>query len=113
MTVTVREANDPPAFLESGDVSREVDENTGAGEAFGDAVAAMDDEGDTLTYSLGGADAASFAIVATSGQLQTKAPLDFETLPNTYSVTVRVSDRKDVDGEPSPRPCPTSTTRLW
>ena len=89
VTVTVRAANDPPAFLASGDVSREVDENTGAGEAFGDAVAAMDDEGDTLTYSLGAADAASFAIVATSGQLQTKAPLDFETLPNTYSVTVR------------------------
>ena len=97
--VTVTGANDPPVFLESGDVSRDVDENTGAGEAFGDAVAAMDAEGDTLTYSLGGADAASFAIVATSGQLQTKAALDFET-KRTHTVVVGVSDRKDVDGEP-------------
>ena len=100
VTVTVREANDPPAFLESGDVGRDIDENTPSGEAIGDAMTAADDEGDTLTYSLGGADAASFAIVATSGQLETKAALDFEALPNTYSVTVRVSDRRDVDGEP-------------
>ena len=34
--------------------------------------------GDTLTYSLGGTDAASFDIDPSTGQLITKAPLDFE-----------------------------------
>ena len=35
--------------------------------------------GDTLTYSLGGTDAASFDIDASTGQLITKALLDTET----------------------------------
>ena len=34
---------------------------------------------DTLTYTLSGTDAASFGIVRTSGQLQTKAKLDYES----------------------------------
>ena len=46
---------------------------------------------DTLTYTLGGTDAAAFSIVSTSGQLQTKNTLDFET-KNTYTVTVAVAD---------------------
>ena len=33
------------------------------------------DTSDTLTYTLGGTDAASFGIVSTSGQLQTSAAL--------------------------------------
>ena len=49
--------------------ARTVAENTVAGEAIGAPVAATDpDNGDTLTYTLGGADAASFDIVSTSGQ---------------------------------------------
>ena len=44
-----------------------------------------------LTYSLGGPDAASFDIVRTSGQLQTKAELDKET-KDTYTVTVTAAD---------------------
>ena len=47
----------------------------------------MDDADDTLTYTLGGPDAASFGIIASSGQLQTKAPLDYETKAS-YSVEV-------------------------
>ena len=35
--------------------------------------------GNTLTYSLGGTDAASFDIDPSTGQLITKAPLDAET----------------------------------
>ena len=49
------------------------------------------DGGDTLRYTLGGTDMASFAIVSTSGQLQTQAALDFET-KSSYAVTVSVSD---------------------
>ena len=42
------------------------------------AVAATDSDNDTLTYSLGGTDAASFSINTSTGQLQTKAALDYE-----------------------------------
>ena len=44
-----------------------------------------------MTYSLSGRDVASFAIVASSGQLQTKAALDYET-KSSYTVTVRATD---------------------
>ena len=48
---------------------------------------------DTLTYTLGGTDAASFSIVSTSsgGQLQTKAALDKEE-KDTYMVMVKATD---------------------
>ena len=48
----------------------------------------------TLTYGLRGADAASFDIESTTGQLKTKAALDHET-QDTYMVTVTVTDGKD------------------
>ena len=86
--------NSAPTFTEGIDATRSVAENTAAGTNIGTAVAATDaNSGDTLTYSLGGADAASFAIVTTSGQLQTKAALDYET-KTSYTVTVSVSDGK-------------------
>ena len=57
---------------------------------IGDPVAATDEDM-VLTYSLGGPDAASFGIIRTSGQLQTKAELDKET-KDTYTVTVTAAD---------------------
>ena len=67
-------------------------ENTARGEDFGDAFQATDpDTGDTVRCSLGGPDAASFAIVASSGQLRTKAALDYETT-SSYAVTVIATD---------------------
>ncbi len=84
--------NAAPVFTEDESTIRSVAENTPAGENIGAPVAATDtDTGDTLTYSLGGTDAASFAIVAASGQLQTRAALDYET-KTSHSVTVSVSD---------------------
>ena len=69
-----------------------VAENTAAGTAIGDPVEAMDaDRGDTLTYELGGADAASFAIDSETGQLMTSAALDYETMME-YMVTVTATD---------------------
>ena len=96
VTVTVFNVNEPPAFpAETG--ARNVDENTAAGQNLGDAVAATDPEGgDTLTYKLAGPDAASFIINRATGQLRTRAPLDFET-KRTYLVTVHVRDSKDQD----------------
>ena len=64
-----------------------VKENTVAETNIGSPVVVMDDADDTLTYTLGGPDAASFGIIASSGQLQTKAPLDYETKAS-YSVEV-------------------------
>ena len=45
----------------------------------------------TVAYTLGGTDAASFDIVASSGQLQTKGALDYET-KSSYEVTVTATD---------------------
>ena len=95
VTVTVFNVNEPPAFpAETG--ARNVDENTAAGVSFGDAVAATDPEGHTLTYKLAGTDGASFAIDTATGQLRTRAPLDFET-KRAYEVTVHVRDSLDQD----------------
>ena len=95
VTVTVFNVNEPPAFPGETD-SRSVDENTAAGQNLGDAVAATDPERHTLTYKLAGTDGASFDIDTATGQLKTKAPLDFET-KITYEVTVHVRDSKDQD----------------
>ena len=95
VTVTVFNVNEPPAFpAETG--ARNVDENTAAGQNLGDAVAAVDPERDTLIYKLAGTDGASFAIDTATGQLRTRAPLDYET-KSTYLVTVHVRDSLDQD----------------
>ena len=71
---------------------RMVAENTAAGTDIGDPVAAMDaDRGDSLTYELGGTDAASFAIDAGTGQISTSAALDYETKME-HMVTVTATD---------------------
>ena len=90
VTITVTDVNEAPVFAEES-VTLEVAENTAAGENIGAAVAATDPEGDTLTYTLGGDDAASFDIDAATGQLMTKAALDFETKAS-YSVEVTADD---------------------
>ncbi len=82
--------NAAPVFAETAE--RMVAENTVAGENIGAPVAATDaDTGDTLTYTLGGTDAASFDIDANTGQLKTSEDLDFETR-TTYEVEVTATD---------------------
>ena len=71
--------------------TREVAENTVAGMAIGAPVMAMDADDDTLTYALGGTDAASFDIDAATGQLMTKAALDYESKAS-YEVMVTATD---------------------
>ena len=91
-TGTGSTGNSLPVFGGTPPLARSVAENTGAGESVGAVVAASDDDtGDMLTYSLEGTDAAEFDIVATSGQIQTKSALDYETDPS-YSVTVKAED---------------------
>ena len=111
VTITVTEANDPPAFDEEIPqdytyISRSVAENSEAGQPVGDPVSATDEESDALTYSLTStdADADSFEIDS-SGQIKTKAAFDFETDAKTqYLVTVSVHDGKDDAGNTEQMP---------
>ena len=84
------EPNSAPQFSSS-TAGRSVPENTPAGRDIGSPVTATDTPGDALTYELGGGDSGSFDIVSTSGQLQTKDPLDYES-KSSYSVIVTVTD---------------------
>ena len=89
---TTASTNFAPTFTEGTSTTRSVAENTASGQNIGAPVTATDtDTSDTLTYTLGGTDAADFGIVRSSGQLQTSAALDFET-KDSYAVTVSVSD---------------------
>ena len=83
--------NSAPVFTEGTGTTRTVAENTEAGVYIGTAIAATDADNDTLTFTLGGTDAATFDIEPTTGRLKTKATLDYET-KRTYTVTVSVSD---------------------
>ena len=116
--------NSTPVFDETGIATRSVAENSPVGTDVGAAVTATDTEaGDTLTYSLEGADAGSFDMVADAGQIRTKAGVayDHEATPS-YSVTVRVADGNgasatiavtiavtDVDEQPDTPAAPTAT----
>ena len=89
-------ANAPPAF--SADTAdRSVAENTATGQDVGAVLTATDDDGDTLTYTLEGADAASFDLDTTttagSARIRTRAGVtyDHEARP-THTVIVRADD---------------------
>ena len=97
VTISVTNVNEAPSFTEGSTATRTIAENTAAGTNIGTAVAATDpDTGDTLTYTLGGTDAAAFSIVSTNGQLKTKATLDYET-KTSYTLTITASDSKLTD----------------
>ena len=88
--VTQVPVNVAPEFADE-TATRSIAENTAANTNIGGPVAATDSNGDTLTYSLEGTDAASFGIDSGTGQLSTSAALNFEA-KSTYSVVVRATD---------------------
>ena len=97
VTITVTDVNEKPEF-DGTTTTREVAENTAANTDFGDPVEATDeDDGDILTYSLGGTDGSSFDIDTSTGQLKTRVALDKET-KSSYTVTVSVHDGLDAAG---------------
>ena len=100
VTITVTDVNEAPAFPASETGTRSIPENTATGRNIGDAVAAEDPDGDTLTYKLEGTGAASFDFDTSTGQIKTKDPLDYEGGTTSYSFTVSVHDGKDADGNP-------------
>ena len=81
-----------PAF--PGDqLERSVTENTPTGQPVGEPVAAEDADGDSLTYTLGGADAGLFEIDGATGQIMVGpgTMLDYETR-TSYMVEVTADD---------------------
>ena len=92
LQVGLTDVNEAPAFSASS-ATRVVAENSAGGVNVGAAVTATDPDGDTLTYSLSGADASSFEIGNSTGQITTKLgeTYDFEAKPS-YSLTVTATD---------------------
>ena len=95
-TATLVPLNSAPVFTDVREDVMElsVAERTIAGEAVSAPVAATDAENDALTYTLGGVDAALFAIDADTGQIRVGAgtALDYEADKNVYEVTVTATD---------------------
>ena len=93
VTINVSNVNEAPSFDDGATTTRKVAENSDGGTNVGSPVTATDPDGDTLSYSLWGTDAASFAIDGSTGQISTVAGVtyDYET-KSSYSVEVDVSD---------------------
>ena len=88
-------ANNAPVFSPTS-TTRTVAENSAAGTSVGAVIpeATDSDSGDTLTYSMEGTDAASFAFDASTRQITTITGVTYnhEATKNSYSVTVKASD---------------------
>ena len=89
--------NTNPSFPSATD-TRTVDENERAGTNVGAPVVATDADNDRLSYFLSGTDAAAFEINSSSGQLRTRAVLDYE-VQRTYAVDVTATDPSGGFGE--------------
>ncbi len=89
--INVTDVNDNPVFTAGSSTTLTIAENTSADQNIGLPITATDDDEDTITYALGGTDAASFSVVSTSGQIKTKVDLDYET-KSSYTVTLTASD---------------------
>ena len=85
--------NRAPMFIEDSPTTRFIEENTAPGFAIGNPVSATNEDDDTLEYTLGGTDGASFSIDSATGQLKTSDPLNYE-VKDSYSVLVTASDNE-------------------
>ncbi len=92
VTVSVEAVNDAPTFP-SPTAARSVPEDAEADDNVGAPVTAMDvDDGDTLRYSLSGADSGSFNIDS-NGQIAVATGVTFDiATQETYVVTVTADD---------------------
>ena len=76
-----------------------VDENTPVGGAIGDPLVATDPDGDSLYFALVNGHTDLFSIDSGTGQLRTRASLDYETKPEEdYWLHVAVRDGKGPGG---------------
>ena len=87
--------NNAPVFSATS-TTRTVEENSAAGTNVGAVIpeATDADSGDTLTYSMEGTDATSFAFNASTRQITTITGVtyNYEATQNTYEVTVKAAD---------------------
>ena len=88
--------NNDPVFASTAE-TREVAENSAAGTNVGAVISeATDADDDTLTYSMEGANEASFDFDASTRQITTKTGVTYNyEATNTYSVTVTADDGND------------------
>ena len=89
--------NNDPSFTPAPD-TRTVDENEPADTIVGAPFVATDADTDRLSYFLSGTDAAAFEINSSSGQLRTRAALDYEA-KQSYQVDVTATDPSGGSGE--------------
>ena len=92
VTISVTDVNDPPRFP-SPSAAFTVHDETAAGANVGTPVTATDQDGDTLTYTLGGLDAVTFTIGSSSGQLAVAAGTTIGAAGSSYGVTVTARDQ--------------------
>ena len=93
LPVGITDDGDPQVTFVPDAVTREVNENTGANQNVGSPVTATSSGTCTLTYTLGGTDAASFEIDSSTGQLKTRSGVTYDhEAKSTYTVTVTASD---------------------
>ena len=96
--------NNAPTFADTS-TERSVGQGTSAGRPIGAPVRATDeDPDDILTYTLFGNDASDFDIDRATGQLRTKAVLDYDSDPpgqNDYTIVVEVRDGFDSTYNPA------------
>ena len=116
-------ATSTPAFTDSdcegtaGSFDFSVDENSAEHTIVG-VAAAGDADGDSLTYSVSGTDAAKFNNVfnlnGTTGEITVKsgAHIDYESSDKSYSVTVSVTDGEDASGDAESPPTIDATTSV-
>ena len=110
-----------PVFSDGGCDQKEsyefsVIENTAADTVVG-AVPAREPDGDSLTYSVGGTDAAKFnrvfALNASTGEITVKpgATVDYES-KSSYSLTFSVTDGEDASGSTESEPTTDDTAQV-
>ena len=106
-----------PSF-EANSYEFSVDENT-APDTLVQSVAATDLDGDSLTYSVGGTDAAAFeavfALNTSSGEITVKtgASINYESAePTSYRVNVMVTDGEDDSGATQSQPTTDATATV-
>ncbi len=95
--------NRPPVFEDADgnavtETRREIVSDAALGTGVGEPVVATDPDGDTLTYTLSGDDAASFTIDPSTGQLMTATALYHEA-KSSYTVVVTATDPSDASAE--------------
>ena len=98
VTVTVNDndtANSAPTFPTT-TADRTIAENTAAGQNVGGTFTATDSDGDTITYTIEGTDAASFNLITTTdpaAQIQTKSGVTYNyEVKAAYTVTLKADD---------------------